>query len=373
MPKYLQLSEMLESQIQKGSWQDGKIPTVREIAEAHRVSVLTVSRALQVLQGKGLVQTVERSGCYLVPAPSAPPPPTRQWGLLLRVSPGSWQPASASVVQAGFDALVQAGEPVAQVSFDLRDGRSEADLARQVRGAQAGGLSGLFFLPSRMTDTLAVQDENFLRVCRQEKLPVVLLDRNLRGENRPLEHDLVCSDHFDGGRRCTEHLLGQGRRRIACVIGSPTSSHIDREAGYLYTLSAWGREHRETLTPLVLPFPQDQPERAVYGWLAERLLAERADGVLCYQDYTAVGLILELLRRGVAVPRDLGVVGCDNLPIGNTFSLGVTTYAYPSEELARQAVRLLSDRLAQPDRPPVKVVVSGRLVVRNSTVAEALL
>ena len=65
----------------------------------------------------------------------------------------------------------------------------------------------------------------------------------------------------------------------------------------------------------------------------------------------------------------MAVVGFDDLPIGNLFTIGVTTYAYPSEGIAEQAVRLMRERLRDPDRPPIKVVVPGRLIVRESRAA----
>ncbi len=368
LPKYEQLSRLLETHIQRGRWSNGRIPTVREIAEEHHVSVLTASRALQVLQGKGLIQTVERAGIFLTPNT----PTLERWGLLLHVSPGTWQPASAAVVQQGFDALAAQGEAVfVPVALDLDADPGRVELTALVRALADDGLAGIFFLPSRISPEGALQDERFLHACRQEGLPIVLLDRNLRGTDRPLEYDLVCSDHFEGGRLCTRHLLEQGRRRLVCIVASPTSSHLEREAGYLSALAEFERQSGEGPFRLVLHLPPQLPARSAFGWLAERLLEARADAVLCYQDYTAVGLILELFRRGLAVPRDLAVVGCDDLPIGNTFSIGVTTYAFSSIAIAHQALRLMRERLRHPDLSPVKVTVPGRLIIRDSSVAEA--
>jgi LacI family transcriptional regulator len=373
MTKFLELSRVLEARIRSGEWADGRIPTVRDLAEQHRVSAFTASRALHVLRSKGLIQTVERSGCYR--SPGVPAAPAKEsWGLLLRVSPGTWSPASASVVQAGFDNLAaREGISFEPAPFDLGGGEgpdpkdagpaNQAELCRQARACREKGLAGIFFLPSRVSDRLREQDELFLSACRAEGLAVVLLDRNLRGAGRPLACDLVCSDHFDGGLHCTRHLLGLGRRRVACIVASPTSSHVDRVSGYLYALHEAGPD----LAPVVLELT-DEIGQEPYSWLADQLREHGCDGVLCYQDYTALGLILELLMRGVVVPRDVAVVGCDDLPVGRDFSLGITTYAYPAEEIARQALRVMRERVRRPDAPPVRVVVPGRLVVRNSTV-----
>ncbi len=368
-PKYLVISQQIESLIRSGRLTDERMPSVRGIAEAHNVSVVTASRALQVLRDKGLIQTVERSGCFLVAGPSRA---VESWAVCLRVSPGTWQAASASVTRSGFEALARAdGVTFLTDHFELRDGLGARDYRRQARAARSAGARGVFFMPSRLSDATRSQDEAFLSACREEGVAAVLIERNLRGHGRPLDWDLVATDDVGGGRACARHLLGLGRRRIACVVASPISTHDDRAAGYLHALWQAGEEAGALLPPLVLRLPPDVPDKGAYGWLADRLREHGADGVLCYHDYTAVGLILELLRRGVAVPRDLAVVGFDDLPIGSTFSVGVTTYAFPAVEVARQALRLMRERLGRPDGPPVKVVVPGRLVVRESTAAPA--
>ena len=358
LPKYLLLAQELEGRIRDGDWAAGKVPTVRSIAQQHEVSIVTSSRALQVLRDKGLVNTVERSGCYLAS------PTQQRWALCLRITPGPFQQASTAVNSTGFEALAQRGQATFITdAFNLRDDIRDAELNRQARDAVASGLGGLFLLPARVSEEAMRLDERLLNACRDNGLPVVLVERNLRGVDRPLDCDLVCSDDMEGGRVCTQHLLQGGRRRIAFVLGSPTSSHRDRLAGYLYALHSSGA----TTTPFVLEQPADMPTREAYACLADRLVKHRADGVVCYQDYTAIGIILEFLRRGLAVPRDIAVAGFDNLPIGDTFSIGVTTYAFPSEGVAANALRVMRERIETPEAPPVKVVVAGSLIVRDSS------
>jgi LacI family transcriptional regulator len=107
--------------------------------------------------------------------------------------------------------------------------------------------------------------------------------------------------------------------------------------------------------------------KAAYEELAGQILLEKIDGVVCYQDYTAVGLIIELLTRRTRVPEDVAITGFDNLPIGNSFALGVTTYDYPALTIARQAIGLMESRRQDPDGPPIKLLVPGRLIVRESS------
>jgi LacI family transcriptional regulator len=364
--KYLEVAAALEAQMRLGKWDGGKLPSVRAVKQQHRVSVVTASRALQVLRDKGLVHTVERSGCFRKAAPDAD-----RWALVLRLTPGEWQKEMLSMTRLGFEILARR-DPMHldNDSFPLTAKMSERDITTLVRRAKESSVRGVFLLPSRYSEEEMRLDERFLACCAVEALPVVLLERNLRGHNRPLERDLVAVDDLDGAARCTWHLLDLGRKRVAIVVASPTSSHNDRVAGYLYALHAAAqRTVRKSVEyrPLVLSQSDDLPTRDAYARLADDVHRLGIDGIVCYQDYTAFGLILELLHRGMTVPDDVAVVGFDDLPIGNQYRIGVTTYSYPSEGMAEQAVRLMRERLKDPDRLPIKVVVPGQLIVRASS------
>jgi LacI family transcriptional regulator len=363
LPKYLSLAQAIEADV-SGVRAGGKMPSVRELASQHGVSIVTAARALQVLRDKGLIRTEERSGCYLI----GPDDRTAErWALCLRATPGPFQGAVGSVSHRGFEVAARGTGAVFLTDlFDLADDAPPRELRRQARAAAAAGAGGVFFMPSRVSDEACRLDEKFLAACRAEGLAVVLLERNLRGDTRPLEYDLVSSDDLAGGVCCTRHLLDAGCRRVAFVTASPTSTHNDRLAGYLYALFAAGGPG-----PLVLRQRPDLPSKEAYGLLADEVLALKADGVVCYQDYTALGLVMELLTRGVAVPGDVAVAGFDDLPIGSLFAIGVTTYGYPWEGIAREALRVMRRRVAEPDAAPVQVVVPGRLIVRESSTRAA--
>jgi LacI family transcriptional regulator len=361
LPKYLDIARMIELQL---IGRDGaKVPSSREVAGTYSVSIVTASRAIQVLRDKGLIQTIERSGSFVIPRTSATDG-RECYALVQRSTPGPWLEASLAFSRAGFATIERQQGVCFEVDrFQFDEGMRLADLQRQARRAAEAGVSGVIFMPSRYKAEAAREDELFLRACGEAGLVIVLIERNLRGIGRVLEYDLVSADDREGGYRCTQHLLEQGRYRLAFITGSPTSSHEGRLSGYLtalhYAETGWG--------PLILEQSSGLDGKDSYGELADKLIAHGADGVVCYQDYTALGLVLELLNRGVRVPSDMAITGFDNLPIGKSYSIGVTTYAFSPEAIARHAIHLLRARLQDNSGPPVKVLIPGDLIIRESS------
>ena len=158
------------------------------------------------------------------------------WSSEARRGPGFQ--ASLAFSQAGFATIErQEGVRFEVDRFHFDESTRPADFSRQARRAAEAGVSGVLFMPSRYKDEAARQDEAVPPIVPARLgSPLSFFERNLRGRTRPLEYDLVAADDFDGGLRCTQHLLDQGRRRIAFITGSPTSSHEGRLAGYLASL-----------------------------------------------------------------------------------------------------------------------------------------
>lgn len=364
--KYLTIAAQIESELHGGAWENARMPSVRGIAGQYGVSVVTASRALQVLRDKGLIQTIERSGCYRVPPPNA-----EAWAFVLRLTPNTALHHTVALAQLGFQLLARR-EPM-RLNFDAFEvvpGLTVAAAKAAAEQAIAEGNKGVFLLPARTGEADGKADETFLEGCKLAGLPVVLLERNTRGRSKLL-YDLVSLDDVAAARECTEYLLSMGRRRIGLVVGSPITSHQDRVAGYLHTI----HEARQSLSgtlpePFVLHQRIDLPTKDVFEAVAADIRTLKLDAIIAYHDYLAIGVMMELQDYGLKVPRDVAIIGFDNLPLSQSINRGLSSYEFPTEAVAEVAVGTMRQRIAQPNRPVAKISVAGRLILRGSTQSE---
>lgn len=106
------------------------------------------------------------------------------------------------------------------------------------------------------------------------------------------------------------------------------------------------------------------------GFEAGRVLlagSERPDAIFCLSDLMALG-VMDAARRefGLRLPRDLSLVGFDDIPTAAWPSYELTTYRQPVQAIADEALNLLLAQIKDPDSKPVTRLVSGELIVRSS-------
>jgi LacI family transcriptional regulator len=179
----------------------------------------------------------------------------------------------------------------------------------------------------------------------------------------------VASDAEGAGRMAAEHLLALGHRRIA-FVGPSADVHgfRMRERGFFRALAAAGVALPSAWLRRV-PATLDGGQQAMRALLAER---ERPTATFCANDLLALGAHKACTQAGVAIPRAMSLVGCDDIAFAQLVTPELTTVAVPARELGARAARLIVREIegkggpAQKPRPlPV------RLVVRGSTAAPA--
>jgi DNA-binding LacI/PurR family transcriptional regulator len=199
--------------------------------------------------------------------------------------------------------------------------------------------------------------------------PIVLI--NNHNEQSGRYTFTVTVDNRHGGYLATEHLVQLGHRRIAYVTApADHSSDLDRMAGYRQALVAGGIEPDAAL---IVPGNgrAGGGERALQALME---LNELPSAVFCYNDMTAIGLMHAARQVGLSVPRDMAVVGFDDIPFASYFYPPLTTIAQPKVEMGRLAMKMALSLMTigeeNHEEELSNVVVRGKLVVRASTVGD---
>ncbi|MBS42448.1 MAG: hypothetical protein CMH83_04625 [Nocardioides sp.] len=202
-------------------------------------------------------------------------------------------------------------------------------------------------------------------------LDVVLASRNLaRGDLV----DAVVVDNVAGARAAVEHLAGHGHTRIAHVAGpQDVVPFTQRRQAYCDAVSDAGLDADPDLVTVAEASTLEAGADAVRRLLA---LPEPPTAVFVGSDGMAIGALEHCARAGVVVPRDLAVVGFDNIWVGRMPGISLTTVDSHARDVGtRAAHRLLSriearweGRSSPPPRPAAAetTVLPAELVVRGT-------
>ncbi len=189
--------------------------------------------------------------------------------------------------------------------------------------------------------------------------PVILYNRSLGG----VAAGSVCCDQNKAARRLADGLVDTGHRRIG-FIGGPADSTVGRQRSDAFAARLAERGIRTT------PFVESDFSYAG-GHAAMLELAGRAgsglDAVVCANDMMAIGA-LDATRHalGRRVPEEMSIAGFDGIDPARWDSYRITTVRQPVRRMTEAAVRMLLDQIADPARPPVRRVLPGELIVRDT-------
>ena len=158
-------------------------------------------------------------------------------------------------------------------------------------------------------------------------------------------------------------LLPFIHRRIA-YLGSSVATSVteDRYGGYADTLARHGVAADPALIRSCLPRWTDAKEAML------QLLALRAPptALVCFNDLLALGAMLAVSETGRIPGRDFAIVGYDDIELAAAWRPGLTTVAVRPREMGREAGRMLLERIGGAARPPQRVLLAPRLVIRES-------
>lgn len=198
-------------------------------------------------------------------------------------------------------------------------------------------------------------DHSYLEPQRRLGVHIVFVDRPATG----IDADAVVLDNVGGARRATQHLLGLGHRRIGFVGDSEiVQTAQERLAGYRLALDEAG----VPFDPALVRFGSPRSELAEVA--ARQLLSgdDPPTAIFAENNRNCIGVI-RVLR---SIKRPVGVVGFDDFELADLLATPVTVVGYDPGELGRAGAELLFSRMGGDVRPPQRIVIPTRLIVRGS-------
>lgn len=322
----------------------GQAVTLADVALAAGVHPSTVSRVLSrpELIGAATRTAVEQAIIRLgyVPNRAARQLAGGRVGSIGVLVPDITNPFFAQVVRA-----VQQGCREAGLTMLLADTDQRADEELSEARALAGSVDG-FVVCSPVAGT-----KDWRRVVGET--PLVFVNRRAKGVAS------VALDQRSIVELGVQHLRGLGHRRITVVRGPEaywSSRERDRAIGDLDDL-----DDLTVLGPL-------RPDFDAGIELAQALMASGVTGVLAFNDLQALGIMAGYRAAGLSVPRDLSVVGSDDIPAGAMSDPPLTTVSAPVQALGAAALQLVEQLIAG-DRTHDDAALPVSLTIRHTTQA----
>ena len=214
-------------------------------------------------------------------------------------------------------------------------------------------VDGIIF--SRVSD-----ESRVMRLINSSGIPVVVIDRAVEDE----EVASVVLDNHQAGFLAGEHLGSAGHTKIACITG-PLKISLCRER--LVGLNEALARFRARVEP-EWTFEGDFKFESGYAGAREIFSAHPdVTAVWAQNDLMAVGVLKFLLERGTSVPREVSLVGMDDISLARMITPSLTTVVQPFSEICEKAVDMLLRQKNGDGSRTEKVVIKPGLVVRDST------
>ncbi|WP_141204390.1 LacI family DNA-binding transcriptional regulator [Streptomyces griseorubiginosus] len=352
------------------------MPTMADVARTAGVSVATVSHVLNGTRPvlphtrQAVLDAVDELG--YTPntlARSLVTSRTRSIGLAVSAISNPYfteilQGVEAGALEHGYSLLI------ADPHDDPGHERKVAQLLHERR------VDGMIVAPS-------ADPRELVAYLTRHEVPAVFLDRVVEGaggadeprdagagtEGRetpaggPRRFDQVCAESTRPMAELVTHLAGLGHRRIGLVAGLPgLSTTAERIAGYRQGLTASGLPY----DPHLIVHGDSESAGAEVATAALLGLPTPPTALVTANNTMTIGALRTLHDRGLSVPDDLALCCFDDFAWADLFAPRLTAIAQPSREIGTEAVRLLLERLAAPDRPTRTLRLPCAFVHRTS-------
>lgn len=333
---------------------DNKAADIREVARRAGVSISTVSRYLnQKVVSPAAERRIEEAIRELAYLPNriARSLKMKRTMTLGMVIPDITNPYFPEVVK-GVDSAARAAGFNLILANAGEDAAIEWEHLQTLRGMRC---DGVLVIPA----PAGPDDAERVRRLEAYPLPLVFVDRSLN-----LPRDTVVSDNRRAAGEAVRHLLKLGHTRVALLDTTvDVSSHRERADGYHQVMKEAGINSDARYVLRTLPTVAD-------GFAATVKLLESSPAptaLFVPSNRSTIGALQAISARGLRCPEDISLVSYDDYEWQEAFRPRLTTVAQPAFLLGQRGAEVLINRItSESDAPPENIVLSSRLVVRES-------
>jgi len=330
--------------------------TIRDIADLAGVSIATVSRVLNdrpdVAPGtrETVLQVVREHG--FATNRGARGLASGRTGMIGLTLPLVNDAYFGPMLSGATEALYEADLRIVLCPTLHEHDREVSLVERLMRGTTDGAI---LMLPEESLEEL--------ESLQRQGYPFVIVDPR---EQPPEGIACVAAMHSAGAKQATEHLLALGHTRIGAIAGAKGwYATEERLHGFRAALAAAGI----LLDPELVVYSDWRIPQGITA--ADQLLSlrNRPTAIFGFNDNVAIGALHAARARGLSVPEDLSVVGFDDTAQAVIVTPKLTSVSQPLAELGRTGVSLLTRILDGQRVDALRMELSTKLVVRDSTAA----
>lgn len=331
-----------------------RTPLLKDVAVAAGVHISTASRALDERTAAQVnaetVQRVRQAADKLGYRVNGMARALRRQRSLIigMVIPDINSPVFPAVVRGADDVLSGLGFSLLLSNTDSDPAKARAQITAMLASRADGLLLGI-----------AQREDPVVDEFMSAGTPIVLLNRMIDRGGVPA----VIADDYHGILDAVEHLYQLGHREVGYIGGPCTlSTASQRLAAFEHAATRLGLPGAGVIETASFT------EEAGLEAGAQLLDAHpETTAVVAANDLIALGVIDAAARRGLSCPRDLSVVGFNDIQHVRRLQPPLTTVRIPHYEVGRRAAELLLAMVENPGRHPETVMLAGQLVVRGST------
>ncbi len=326
--------------------------TIRDVAKKSNVSLMTVSR---VVNQKGNISKATAAKVLKAirelnyrPNITARSLAAKKSDFIAIIVPDISNPFFSEMMKGAEDFARENG-----YNIFLGDTEGKVELEKEYIDAAINRMAdGIVLVAPRLENNL---------ICEiNDNIPLVIVDRSINKNDIPQ----VYIDNLKGAMSAVEHLINLNHKNIAFLSGpKDVQDSLQREKGYIMAL----KKHNIPVNPklmLIGDFSFEGGRDAFEKFFSNY---PKPTAIFASNDIMAFGLIQRAHEMNVKVPKDVSIVGFDDILLSSLINPPLTTIRHPMLKMGIKAVELLVNKLNNKLDTKISFILENTLIVRKST------